>query len=182
MEVVLETTCSARLTGLADLIRNTCVITKEMDCMNIKSRLCNLSYVNKAACMHILQGNFATKGVTSLNNEANAIDPSLFLPQWNTCMLNKECTKDQLTRSENNMDISGTHRSKVNVAIHLISTMVNMTDFSSLCINNPDFNSWYNHTKGAMPLLHSDVYTFLERIYNHFAVFATNFNNVNVIG
>jgi hypothetical protein len=80
MEVALEMTRSARSTGLADLIRNTCVVTKEMDCMNIKSRLCNLSYVNKAACMHILQGNFATEGVMSLNNEANAIDPSLFLP------------------------------------------------------------------------------------------------------
>ena len=76
MEAVLETTRAARATGLADLIRNTCTVTKEMDCMNIKSRLCNLSYVNKAACMHILQeGNFATKGVISLNNEANAIHP-----------------------------------------------------------------------------------------------------------
>ena len=212
MEAVLETTRAARATGLADLIRNTCTVTKEMDCMNIKSRLCNLSYVNKAACMHILQGNFATEGVTSLNNEANAIDPSLFLPQRNACMLDKERTKDQLTRSENNMDIADTHKSKINVAINRIGTMMNMTDFSSLCINcdtivaaiisadgpqplwrhillkfvsllnNPDFDSWYNHTKTAMPLLHWHVYTFLERIYNHFALFATNFNNVNVIG
>jgi hypothetical protein len=117
MEIVLEMTRSACLMGLADLIRKTCAVTKEMDCMNIKSRLCNPSFVNKAACMHILQGNFATEGVTSLNNEANAINPSLFLPQRNMCMLDKERTKDQLTRSENSMDISDTHRLKVNVTI-----------------------------------------------------------------
>jgi hypothetical protein len=76
MEVVLETTRSARATGLADLIRNTCSVTKEHDCMNIKSRLCSLSYVNKAACTHILQGNFATEGVTSLNNEAALSPPT----------------------------------------------------------------------------------------------------------
>ena len=212
MEVVLEVTRSARATALADLIRNTCAVTKELDCMNIKSRFCNLSYVNKAACTHILQGNFATEGVQSLNNEANAVDPSLFLPQRNTCMLDKERTKDQLARSENSMDISDTHKSKINVAITRIGTMVDMPDFSSLCINcdtvvaamisaegpqplwrqfllkfvtllnNPDFDAWYQTNKSAMPFLHWHVYSFLERIYNHFAAFATNFNNVNVIG
>ena len=141
----------------------------------------------------------------SVNNEANAIDLLLFLPQWNMCMLDKDPTKDHLTRSEKSMDISDTHRSKVNVAINRIGMMLDMTDFSSLCINcdtvvaamisadgpqplwrlillkfisllnNPDFDSWYNHTKGAMPLLHWHVYTFLERIYNHFAVFATSY-------
>jgi hypothetical protein len=117
--------------GLADLIGNTCAVTKEMDCMNIKSRLCNLSYVNKAACMHILQGNRDRRSPRPVNNEANAIDPSLFLPQRNACMLDKERTQDQLTRSENSMDISDTHRSKVNAAT---SRMVGMTGFSSLCI------------------------------------------------
>jgi hypothetical protein len=62
MEVVLETTRSTRATGLADLIRNLCMVTKEHNCMNIKSRFCSLHYVNKAACTHILQGNSATEG------------------------------------------------------------------------------------------------------------------------
>ena len=211
MEVVLETTRSARATGLADLIRNICVVTKEHDCMNIRSRLCNLHYVNKAACTHILQGNFATEMVTSLNNEANAVDPSLFLPQKNKCMLEKEQSTDQHARSENSMDVLDTHKSKVSVAISRIGTMTNMADFSSLCINNdtvagamisadgpqplwrkilmkfiellnnPDFDTWHGLTGDAMPLLHWHVYTYLERIFNHFAMFATNFNNVNVI-
>ena len=211
MEVVLETTRSARATGLADLIRNMCMVTKEHDCMNIKSRFCSLHYVNKAACTHILQGNFATEGVTSLNNEANAIEPSLFLPQRNTCMLEKERSKDLLARSENSMDVSDSHKSKISVAISRIGTMTSMNDFTSLCINNdtianamigtdgpqplwrkilmkfvgllnnPEFDTWYAHTADAMPQLHWHAYTFLERSFNLFATFATNFNNVNVI-
>jgi hypothetical protein len=89
--------------------------------------------------------------------------------------------------------------------------MVNMTDFSSLCINsytiisaivdsagpqplycqillkfvnllnNPDFNTWYAANKGSMPSLHWHVYSFLERIINLFAKFATNFGNVNIM-
>ena len=68
MEVVLETTSSDHAMGLADLIQNICMVTKEHNCMNIKSCFYSLHYVNKAACAHILQGNFVTEGVTSLNN------------------------------------------------------------------------------------------------------------------
>jgi hypothetical protein len=100
---------------------------------------------------------------------------------------------------------------KTNVAITLIGTMVDMTYFSSLCINcdtvisaivdstrpqplycqillkfvnllnNPDFNTWYVATKGSMPSLHWHVYSFLERIFNLFAKYATDFGNVNVM-
>ena len=48
-------------------------------------------------------------------------------------------------------------------------------------LNNPDFDTWHGLTGDAMPQLHWHAYTFLERIFNHFASFATNFNNVNVI-
>jgi hypothetical protein len=89
--------------------------------------------------------------------------------------------------------------------------MVDMTDFSSLCINcntiisaivgstgpqpfycqvlfkfinllnNPDFNAWYAATKGGMLSLHWHVYSFLEQIFNLFAKFATDLGNVNVM-
>jgi hypothetical protein len=131
----------------------------------------------------------ATEGVTSLNNEANSIDLSLLLPQQNTSMIDKERSNDLTARSENSMGITNTHKSKTNVAITHISTMVDMTNFSSLCINcntiisailnstrlqplycqillkfisllnNPDFDAWYAVTKGSMPSLHWHVYT-----------------------
>ncbi len=179
--------------------------------MNIRSRLISIVFINKATALHLLQGNLATEGVTSLNNEANFINLSLFLPQRHTSMIDRECSEDLTAHSENNMDIADAHKSKTNVAITRIGTMVDMTNFSSLCIscdtiisaivdstrpqplycqillkfvnllNNPDFNAWYAATKGSMPSLHGHVYSFLKRILNLFAKFATDFGNVNVM-
>jgi hypothetical protein len=50
-------------------------------------------------------------------------------------MINRERSYDLTARSENNMDIANAHKSKTNIAITRIGTMVDMTDFSSLCIN-----------------------------------------------
>jgi hypothetical protein len=211
MRVVLDSARPARATGFSDLIRNTCATAKELDLMNIRSRLISIVFINKATALHLLQGNLATGEVTSLNNEANSIDLSLFLPQRNTSMIDRERSNNLTVCSENNMDIADAHKSKANVAITCIGTMVDMTNFSSLCINcntiisaiddstgpqplycqillkfvnlpnNPDFNAWYAAAKGSMPSLHWHVYSFLERIFNLFAKFATDFGNVNIM-
>ncbi len=160
--------------------------------MIISSRLISIVFINKATALHLLEGNLATEGVTSLNNEANSINLSLFHPQQNTSMIDKVHSKDLTAHSEKNMDIANADKSKTNVAITHIGTMVDMTNFSSLCINcntiistivnstgpqtlyrqilpkfinllnNPDFNTWYAATKGSMPSLHWRVYSFLE--------------------
>jgi hypothetical protein len=211
MRVVLDLAQPACVTGFSNLIRNTCATAKELDLMNIRSRLISIVFINKATALHLLQGNLATEGVTLLNNEANSIDLSLFLPQQNTSMINRERSNVLTACSENNMDIADTHKSKTNIAITHIGTMVDMTNFSSLCINcdtiissivgstrpqplyrlillkfvnllnNPDFDAWYAATKGSMPSLHWHVYSFLERIFNLFAKFAMDFGNVNVM-
>ncbi len=184
MRVVLNSARPAHAAGFSDLIRNTCATAKELDLMNIRSRLISIMFINKATALHLLQGNLATEGVTLLNNKANSIDLSLFLPQQNTSMINREHSNNLTACSENNMDIAGAHKSKTNVAITRIGTMVDMTDFSSLCIycntiisaiigstgpqplyhqillkfvhllNNPDFDAWYAANKGSMPSLH----------------------------
>jgi hypothetical protein len=99
-------------------------------------------------------------------------------------MINRERSNDLTAHSENNMDIADVHKSKANVAITRIGTMVDMTDFSSLCINcdtiisaivdsskpqplyrqillkfvnlmnNADFHTWYAANKASMPSLH----------------------------
>jgi hypothetical protein len=48
-------------------------------------------------------------------------------------------------------------------------------------MNNPDFGTWYAANKASMPSLHWHVYSFLERIFNHLAKFATDFGYVNVM-
>ncbi len=109
------------------------------------------------------------------------------------------------------MDIAYAHKSKTKVAITRIGTMVDMTDFSSLCfncdtiisaivdslgpqplyrqillkfvklMNNPDFDPWYAANNASMPSLHWHVYSFVKRIFNLLAKFATDFGNINVM-
>ncbi len=211
MKIVFDLARPTCATGFSNLIKNTCTTAKELDLMNIRSCLILIVFINKATALHLLQGNLATDGVTSLNNEANSIDLSLFLPQRNPSMFDRERSNNLTAHSENNMDIAHAHKSKTNVAITQIGTMVNMTDFSSLCINcdtiisaivnssgsqplyqqillkfinlmnNPDFDTWYAANKTSMPSLHWHVYSFLERIFNHLAKFAMDFGNVNVM-
>jgi hypothetical protein len=211
MRIVLDSAQPARVTGFSNLIRNTCATAKELDLMNIRSCLISIVFINKATALHLLQGNLATEGVTLLNNEANSIDLSLFLPQRNTSMIDREYSNNLTAHSENNMDIANAHKSKANVAITRIGTMLDMTNFSSLCIycdtiistmvdssgpqplyhqvllkfvnlmNNPDFDAWHAANKGSMPSLHWHIYSFLERIFNLFAKFATDFGNINVM-
>ncbi len=211
MKIVLNSAQPTHAIGFSNLIRNTCATAKELDLMNIRSCLISIVFVNKATALHLLQGNLATEGVTLLNNEANSIDLSLFLPQQNTSMINRECSNDLTTCSENNMDIADAHKSKTNVAITRMGTMVDMTGFSSLCIlsntiisaivdstgpqplycqtllkfvnllNNPDFDTWYAATKGSMSSLHWHVYSFLKCIFNLFTKFAIDFGNINVM-
>jgi hypothetical protein len=211
MKIVLKSARPACATGFSDLIRNTCTTAKELDLMNIRSHLILVVFINKATALHLLQGNLATVGVTLLNNKANSIDLSLFPPQQNASMIDREHSNNLTACFENNMDIANAHKSKTNVAITRIGTMVDMTDFSSLCINcdtiisaivdslglqplyhqillkfinlmnNPDFDSWYAANKASMPSLHWHVYSFLKRIFNHLAKFATDFGNINVM-
>ncbi len=47
-------------------------------------------------------------------------------------------------------------------------------------INNPDWAKW-TETVGCMPLIHWYCYSFLERIFNCFAEFVTNFGNGNIM-
>jgi hypothetical protein len=81
MRVVLNSARPAHATGFLNLITNACVTAKELDLMNIRSRLISIVFINKATALYLLQGNLATEGVTLLNNEANSINLSLFLPQ-----------------------------------------------------------------------------------------------------
>jgi hypothetical protein len=187
MKIFLDSAQPARATGFFNLIRNTCATAKELDLMNIRSLLISIMFINKATALHLLQGNLAAEGVTLLNNKANAIDLSLFLPQQNTSMINRERSNNLTACSENNRGIAVAHKSKTNVAITRIGTMVDMTNFSSLCINpdtiisdildrtrpqpfycqillkfvnllnNPDFDTWYAATNGSMPSLHRHI-------------------------
>jgi hypothetical protein len=138
------------------------------------------------------------------------VEPSAFLPQKNKSLVNRESTNEDRTTNENIMDIINSQKSTRKTAIARIGTMGSIIDFSSLCIsmdtvisaictndepqpifrqilmnfvglvNNPDWAKW-TESVGSMPLIHWYCYSFLKRIFNCFADFATNFGNGNII-
>ncbi len=160
--------------------------------------------MSKILASHMLQGNFATKKVTSLKLEANSVEPSAFLPQRNKVLVKRELLSEIKATSKNVMDFSNSHKTKGKTADARIGSMQAMVDFSSLCINmdtiitaiclndgpqpilhqillnfvtivnNPDWVHWSDNV-GSMPLLHWYCYSFLEQIFNCFAIFVTDF-------
>jgi hypothetical protein len=166
MKIVLDSAQPAHATGFSNLIRNTCATAKELDLMNIRSRLISIVFINKATALYLLQGHLATEGVTLLNNKANSIDLSLFLPQQNSSMINRECSNNLTNFSKNNLDIADTHKSNTNVEITCIGTMVDMTNFSSLCINSDTTISTIVDSTGPQPLYCQILLKFVNLLEN----------------
>jgi hypothetical protein len=159
----------------------------------------------------MLSGNFATDEAASLNNETHAIDPSVFLPQKNPALVNREISRDFHARSESAMDVLDSHKTKAVTSFACIGTMQDMGDFTSLCINSDtvvmgmfslegpqplyhqfllmfikivnsrDWIDWFAKNGRDMRGLHWHLYVYVERIFNLLADFLKNFDNVNVV-
>jgi hypothetical protein len=210
MEVVLSHLWASCPTSLADLIHQTPLMTKEQDHLSIRSKYLSIQMVGKTLAAHMLSGNFATKRVTTLNNKANFIDPLAFFPQSNACMVKQMRMHDMIANTEKSTDVLNAHKSKAKTSITQIGIMVSIVNVSSLCINmdsiimgittadspppilhqflmkfiriinSTELARWYDVTHPHMPLLHWHCYSFLERVFDHIANFATNFGNMNV--
>ncbi len=159
----------------------------------------------------MLSGNFTTDEATSLDNEAHTINPSVFLPQKNLALVNREISRDLHTCSESAMDVLNSHKTKAVTSIARISTMQNMGDFTCFCINSDtvvmgmfsleglqplyrkfllmfmqiinsrDWVDWFAKNDGDMPGLHWHLYVYVKRIFNLPPDFSKNFDNVNVV-
>jgi hypothetical protein len=166
-------------------------LAKQQDFTSFQSTQILIQVMSKILVSHMLQGNFATKKVTSLKLEANSVEPSAFLPQRNKVLVKRELSSEVKATTENVMDFADSHKTKGKTAIVRIGTMLSMMDFSSLCINmdmiitaicsndrpqpifcqillnfvaivnNPDWVRWSDNV-GLMPLLHWYCYSFLK--------------------
>ena len=135
MQVVLNQPRAAQASQFADLVKMTLEFAKQQDYTNIHLLLVLIRVISKALASQILQGNFATEKVTSLKLKANSIEPSVFLPQRNKCLINHKLINKMKATSKNIMDFADSHKTKGKTAITRIRSMQNRTDFSSLCIN-----------------------------------------------
>jgi hypothetical protein len=204
MQVVLNQPRAACVSQFADLVRMTLELAKQQDFTSIRST----RVMSKILASHMLQENFATEKVTSLELEANSVEPSAFLPQRNKVPVEQELSSEVKATTENIMDFADSHKTKGRTAIACIGTMQSMMDFSSLCVkdmiitaicsndgpqpifrqilldfiaivNNPDWVRWSDNI-GSMPLLYWYCYSLLKQIFNCFADFATDFGNGNI--
>ncbi len=208
MQVVLNQPCAAHTSQFVDLVRITLELAKKQDFTSIRSTQILIRFMSEILASHMLQGNFATKKVTSLKLEANSVKPSVFLPQRNKVLVEQELSSEVKATTENVMDFANSHKTKGRTTIACIGTMQSMMDFSSLCINmdtiitaicsndgpqpifrqillnfvaivnNPEWVHWSDNVS-LMPLLRWYCYSFLKQIFNCFA--DTDFGNGNIM-
>jgi hypothetical protein len=126
---------------------------KQQDNTNIRSSIVSIRVIPKVLASQIIQGNFATEKVTSLKLEANSVKPSVFLPQRNKCLIDRELINKMKATSKNIMDFTDSHKTKGKTAITCIGSMQNMTDFSSLCINMDTIITTICSNKEPQPVL-----------------------------
>jgi hypothetical protein len=87
MQVVLNQPCAARASQFADLVRMTLELAKHQDFTSIQLTQNLIQVMSKILVSHMLQGNFVTKKVTSLELKANSVELSAFLPQRNKVLV-----------------------------------------------------------------------------------------------
>jgi hypothetical protein len=110
-------------------------LAKHQDFTNIQPTQMSIQVMSKILASHMLQGNFTSEKDASLENKANSVEPSVFLPQRNKVLVKRELLSKVKATSENVMDFANSHKTKGKTAIARIGTMHPMVDFSSLCIN-----------------------------------------------
>jgi len=195
----------------SDLLRMTFTVVRDQDSHGIRSREMSMTHVSKAMAFQLLLGNLATNRVTNAHNEANAMDPSAFLPQQNLTLVEEQQTKDHNFRSEIGMDMQDSQKTKISTGITRIGAITNMRDITSLCINvcailsaitsdtapdpilksimksicnitlTRDWDDWLIACGSQMPNLHLHFYSFIDRIWALLATRATKFSNTNVV-
>jgi len=132
MTIVMDSPRSVRAVALSDLLRQTFILIRDLDSNDIWSRELSMTHVSKAMASHL---NLATSGVTNAHNEANAVDPSAFLPQGDLTLVEEQRSKDLHCRNELGMDVQDLHKTKISTGIARIGSITNMRDIMSLCIN-----------------------------------------------
>ncbi len=211
MDLVVNQPRAGQAGALSDLLRQSLAVAREEDTFNIRSTAVTLRHVSKSMTAHMLSGNFATDEAASLDNEAHAIDLSVFLPQKNLTLVNREIIRDLHARSKSSMDVLDSHKTKAVTSIACIGTIQDIGDLTSLCVNSDtvvmgmfslegpqplylhflltfvkivnsrDWVDWFAKNGGYMPGLHWHLYVYVERIFNLLADFSKNFDNVIVV-
>jgi hypothetical protein len=135
MECIVASGQSARAQAYSDLIRKACTSAKEQSPWDARGTQVSLKIVQKTVAAGLLSGNLATNQLASFFNEANSVDPSVFLPQTNAVQLAAIQDTELRLRNEVMMEVSDAQRTKPKTAIARIGSLSSIEAFSSTCIN-----------------------------------------------
>ncbi len=83
MQVVLNQPHTSQASQFTDLVQMTIELAKHQDFTSIRLTRILIRVISMILASHMLQGNFVRKTITSLELEANSVEPSAFLPQRN---------------------------------------------------------------------------------------------------
>jgi len=158
MQVVMDNPRSKRAVDLSDRLRQTFIVTRDHNPNDIRSMELSMVHVSEAMASHLLLGNLATNRVMNVHGEANAVDPSAFLPQRNLSIAEEQCSNDLNSRNKLGMDVLDLHKTKTSTGITSIGSITNMRDITFLCINIGAVISaiTMDTTPGADPTHHHD--------------------------
>ncbi len=164
MDLVLNQPRAGQAGALSDLFHQSLAIAREEDTFNIRSTAVTLRQVLKSMTAHMLSGNFATNEAASLNNEAHTIDSSVYLPQKNPALINREINRDLHAHSESALDALDSHKMKTVTSIARIGTMQDMGDFTSLCVNSDTVVMSMFSLEGPQPLYRQFLLMFIKKL------------------
>ena len=211
MDYIVAAGCAARSQMYSDLIRKACNSAREQSPWDARGTQVTLRLVQRTVAGYLLSGNFATEQLTSFYNEANSVDPSIFLPQTDTAQLAAVQEAELKLRNEATMELADTQRTKPKTAIARIGSLSSMEAFSSACINintiisasistaspvpvlrqvvmgmaelinNSDWREYWAKVGSEMPEFHLQCYGYLDTMWNNLALFALDFGNCNVV-
>ncbi len=162
MHVVLNQPRAACAGQFADLVQMNLDLAKKQDYTNIRSLQVSIKVKSKVLTTHMLQGNFATEKVTSLELEENSIKPS----EKSSCLVECEKNNELKATLENVMDFSNSHKTKGKIAISCIGTMISMANFPSICINMNTIITAICSSDKPQPILHQILLNFVTIINN----------------
>jgi hypothetical protein len=141
-------------------------LAKHQDFTSIQSTQILIWVMLRSLTSHVLQLNFTTKKVTSLEIEANSVEPYAFLPQRNKVIVEQELSSEVKATSENIMEFADSHKTKGKTAIAHIGTMHSMVDCSSLCINMDTIITAICSNDEPQPILHQIPLNFVVIVIN----------------
>ena len=136
MECVLAVSRSARAQAYADLLNKACITTASLDPCNIRSFMMSFKIIQKTFASNLIAGNFAREPISSsFWNEANSIDPSLYMPQRNMSKIESIKNSELTHSSELMMDVPDAQKTRQKTAMARIGVLNSVDDFLSTCIN-----------------------------------------------